>query len=813
MTHQIPLYDNTAPINIRPYRLAEAHKVEINKQIKEMLDEEIIVPSKSPWNAPLLVVSKKGGEDKKPQWRIVVDFRRINEVTIGDAFPIPNITEILDHLGRSTYFTTLDLASGYHQIAVNEKDRAKTAFSTSFGHFEFNRMLFGLKGAPATFQRLMNYVFSGMQGHKCFVYLDDIVVYGDNLKEHMERLEEVFQRLKNYNLKLKPSKCNFLCKEITYLGHIISDKGINPDPTKTEVVRSCPRPHNVKTIQQFLGLANYYRRFIKDFSKISQPINNLLKKNTKFNWTNECEEAFMTLKNCLIQPPILQYPDFEKEFILTTDASEFALGAVLSQGEIGTDRPICFGSRTLNKAERNYAPIERELLAIVWATHTYKPYLWGRRFTVVTDHKPLLWMLSLKDPTSRLIRWQVRLSEFNFSVVYKPGKYNSNADALSRIPEHVVAVLTRAQAKSNPKFLIEPNTETSANVEIVEDVETQKRILGEMHDSPIGGHQGVQRTLKRVQQYYTWPGMANDVKEYINKCEICQKNKIGRGTKMPMNITSTSQKPFERVFLDIVGPMVSTHKNNKYILTFQDDLTKYSEAIPIPNAEANTVAEAFVTRVICTHGTPNSLLTDQGTNFLSQVFKNTCRLLKIKKIQTSAYHPQSNGALERSHRTLSEYLRNFTGKDPLAWDDWLPYAMFAYNSTPHTSTNFMPFELLYGFKPELPSSIKKHPEVCYNYDDYHNELRMRLQTSYTLARENLLKKKEKSKEYYDKNLVPLEVEIGKKVWLKNEKRVGKLSPLWLGPYEVTKIISPVNTEIKIKNGKKIVHNNRLKLVH
>lgn len=815
LTHHIPIYTDTAPINVRPYRLAETHKSEINRQIQNLLSQEIIIPSKSAWNAPLLIINKKDDAFGNKQWRLVIDYRKLNEVTIGDAFPIPNITEILDSLGASKYFTSLDLADGYYQIKMSEEDREKTAFSTNFGHFEFNRMSMGLKGAPATFQRLMNIALSGLIGQVCLVYLDDIIVFGDNVETHNENLKTVLKKLREHNLKLKPSKCHFLRKELKFLGHIVTENGIKPDPSKIEAVKNFPRPKDVKTVQTFLGLANYYRRFIPNFSKIAQPINNLLKKKVKFLWDDKCEVSFTILKECLTTSPVLSYPDFRKEFILTTDASTTALGAVLSQGEIGKDLPVAYGSRTLNSAERNYSTIERELLAIVWATHTFRPYLLGRKFTVVTDHRPLLWLFSVKDPSSRLVRWKIKLAEYNFNVVFKPGKYNSNADALSRIQDFECAVITRAQTQillknnENDKYKY-----TSANeqniITLTEDKEI-KRVLNEFHNTPLGGHQGFIRTYNRIKSHYVWQNMKTDIAEMVKNCELCQTNKISLTTKMPMKITTTSSKPFEKMFLDIVGPLCSSYNNNKYILTIQDDLTKFSMAIPIPDMEAKTVAENFVTRIICTYGTPDVILTDQGTNFLSDLFKNICKYLKIKKIQTSGYHPQTNGALERSHRTLSEYLRNFSSKDPLAWDAWLPYAMFTYNTTPHTSTKYTPYELLYGFKASLPSSIQKSPEPCYNYDDYLNELRVRLQTTHKLARDNLIKSKEKSKGVYDNKVNPIILQEGDKVFVKNEKRVSKFSPIWLGPYDVVKPISRENTAVKIKHKPKVIHNNRLKL--
>lgn len=574
----------------------------------------------------------------------------------------------------------------------------------------------------------------------------------------------------------------------------------------------------------------------------------------------------------------------------------------------------------------------------------------------MTDHKPLAWLFSVKDPGSRLMRWRLKLEEYNYKIIHRSGKSITHADALSRIyvtnleliqpvteyqkfldeiqrkiiinnnvkevdndlfdaPKdfslaHCVSRDLEMSAgiakdfvdkfgqvkklknqnpkfhdlvflKENKRFLIylitkekyfdKPSNKDlfvtllnlkqfccknnirklgipqlgcgldrlnwedvccmikyifkGTNIEILvfknkikknlsrDEIE---KILKEYHTAPLGGHQGVNRTYRRIREIYRWDGMYRDIKKFIKKCELCQKNKFGRKTKIPMVITTTSKTPFEKIFLDIVGPLAVTFGGNKYILTFQDDLTKFTIAIPIPNQESLTVATNFVTKIVCLYGIPKSVLTDQGTNFLSQIFKDVCKILKISKLQTNSFHPMSIGALERHHKFLGEYLRNFTDNDQQNWDEWIPYCMFAYNTTPHTATKFSRYELLFGFKPEIPSSIQREPEFRYNYDNYVDELKARLQHSYQSARENILRNKEKYKYYYDKNLNDKEFEVGNLVLLSNESvpkgKSKKLTPLWKGPYEVTKV-TKANCEIKYTNKLLKVHKNRLKLFY
>lgn len=448
--HEINIGDNK-PIFTKSYRYPQIHKQEVKSQIQTMLDQGIIKPSVSPWSSPVWVVPKKLDASGVQKWRVVIDYRKLNELTIDDKYPLPIITDILDQLGKCSYFSTLDLASGFHQVEVSPKDTPKTAFSVENGHYEFLRMPFGLKNSPSTFQRVVDNVMTGLQGEQCLVYMDDIIIYSSTLEEHLERLRNVFDRLRQSNFKIQPDKCEFLRKEVAYLGHLITENGVRPNPAKIDAIQRFPQPKNPKEIKQFLGLTGYYRRFVMDYSKIIKPLTNLLKKDVPFNFNESCVKAFETCKKFLTEAPILQYPKFDEEFVLTTDASAFAIGSVLSQGPVGKDLPIAYASRTLNPAETRYSVIERELLAIVWSVKHFRPYLFGRRFKLVTDHKPLQWLFSVKDPGSRLSRWRLQLEEYDYEIIYKPGKKNGNADALSRITINTITVEDEIKTLTTPQ--------------------------------------------------------------------------------------------------------------------------------------------------------------------------------------------------------------------------------------------------------------------------------------------------------------------------------------------------------------------------
>lgn len=920
--HTIPVFEDTAPINVRPYRLPIAQRGVIQEQIGKMLKDGIIRSSRSAWNAPLLIVPKKSQNGVK-KWRIVVDFRKLNDVTIGDSFPLPNITDILDQLGQSKYFSTLDLASGYHQVLMDSNDAEKTAFSTGFNHFEWVRMPMGLKSAGHTFQRLMNSVMTGLNGISCFVYLDDLVIYAKDIEDHEIKLNRVFERLREFNLKLQPEKCIFLRKEVVYLGHLITKDGIKPDPSKIDPIRNFPRPNNARAIKSFLGMIGYYRRFIPNFAEIAKPLTLLLKKSSKFVWNQSADAAFAELRQMICQPPILQYPQFDKTFIITTDASKEAISAVLSQGEIGNDLPIAFASRTLIDAETRYSATELELLAIVWGVEYFRPYVYGRKFIIFTDHKPLCWVMQVKEPNSRLIRWKLRLSSYDFTIVYKAGKANCVADCLSRYITTSsgvdLMIMTRAASRKQEENAMVDNTVGdskeisifessdrnllklhntqitfinkddiiskvgrvvsmyipgfSTDVEVIMDALTKlqvfleshglthvyikrkelhdnlklyeqfkehwrhifdgkvkcliftesaveltdrtiiEQVLKDFHFAPLGGHQGFARTRERIRQYYFWQGMSKDIRDTISCCDICSRNKHQIPTKMPMQITTTAKRPFERVALDIVGPLPESLEGYQYLLTFQDDLSKFVGAVPIKNQDADTVARAFVKHVVLRFGIPESVLTDQGSNFLSDLFKRVCKLLKIKKYASTAYHPQTNGALERSHRTMKEYLRSFIDANLSDWSEIIDFGIFTMNTSVNQSTQYTPFELLYGFKCEIPHSVRKPPEPLYNYDNYACELRYRLQKAHEIARINQLSAKERSKKYVDKRMNSEAFDVGDEVFLKSEKQKGegrKLQALYDGPFEVVGIVSDVNTEINIGRKTVVVHNNRLK---
>lgn len=429
--HKIRTNDEN-PVYSRNYRYPQYFREDVKIEIEKLLKNKIIRPSNSPYNSPVWVVPKKMDASGKRKIRMVIDYRKLNNKTIDDKFPLPNIEDLFGKIGQANYFSTIDLASGFHQIEMEIESIPKTAFSTEDGHYEFLRMPFGLKNAPPTFQRAMNILFSCLPN--VLVYMDDIIIFSNNLHEHIKHLESVFKILKKHLLKIQLDKTEFFKRELLFLGHIISKDGIKPNPAKLESIKSFAIPQNQKQIKQFLGLTGYYRKMIPGYAKIAKPLTAALRTDARIDLSNkDYIESFETLKSLLQNEPILQLPDFKKQFILTTDASNYAIGSVLSQNVNGKDLPISYASRTLNKHEEKLSTIEKELLAIVWACKHFRPYIYGRKILINSDHKPLQYLHNMKDPSAKILRWKCQLADYDIDIKYITGKTNVVADALSRI--------------------------------------------------------------------------------------------------------------------------------------------------------------------------------------------------------------------------------------------------------------------------------------------------------------------------------------------------------------------------------------------
>ncbi|GFT66373.1 transposon Tf2-6 polyprotein [Trichonephila clavipes] len=683
----------------------------------------------------------------------------------------------------------MDLRSGYWQIEIEEADREKTAFITPEGLYEFKVMPFGLCNAPATFERMMDNLLRHFKWTMCLCYLDDIIVFSETFEDHFIRLRLVLKCLQEAGLKLNSKKCLFAAQEVKILGHLVSSNGVRPDPDKIKAVRNFPTPKNIHDIRSFLGLCSYFRRFIKGFCYLAEPLQSLLKSGVEFHWGPEEVEAFHSLKKALTSDPVLGMYDERASTEIHTGASGYGIGAVLVQIQNNVEKVIANASRTLTKAEKNYSTTERECLAIVWATNKFRPYIFGKHFTVVTDHHSLCWLMNLKDPSGRLARWALRLQEHDFDVKYKTGKKHSDADALSRNP-------VEEETETPDKFLA---VTTNGKLWLpVIPKHLRADILRHFHDAPTAGHLGFAKTYDRIRKRFYWPGMYRNVVRYVMHCRECQRRKSvpqrppGRLVPIPPAIA-----PFHRIELISLGD-------------FQTEVAE--------------IAKFLLEEIVLRHGAPRVIITDRGAVFRSRLVSSLVDLCNIDHRFTTAYHPQTNGLTERFNKTLADMLSMYVDVEQKNWDEILPFVTFAYNTAKQETTGFTPFYLLHGREAE--TTLDTMLPFCPNDFDDNNitKIAARAEESRQLARVHTLRAQDKDRRRYDSKHQMVSYAPGDLVWVYTPvRKVGlseKLLRRYFGPYQVLRRLSAVTYAVqdfdpasRKRKLREVVHVLRMKPYH
>jgi predicted aspartyl protease len=852
--HAIDLKPGTTPPFSKIYPMNLTEQKHLDEFLEENLQKGYIIPSKSPAGAPVFFVKKKDGS-----LRLCQDYRALNEITIKNRYPLPLIPSLIDKLQGMSIFTKLDIRWGYNNVRIKTGDRWKAAFRTHKGLFEPTVMFFGLTNSPGTFQEMMNDIFKDMPN--VIVYLDDILIFSKNQNEHRKIVREVLKRLKDNDLFLKPEKCEFEKSSIEYLGLLISREGISMDPVKLEGVQAWPTPKSVKDVRTFLGFSNFYRRFIVHFARTAEPLNRLLKKDTKWLWTQEHQEAFEGLKAAFMTAPVLILPDPEKQFWLEADASNFAWGAVLSQmGEDGKLHPVAFQAKSFNEAERNYEIYDKELLAIIRALEEWQVYLEGGPHVVQvwSDHQNLKYFRTARNLTRRQARWSLFLSRFNFQIAHRPGTLSGKPDALSRRPDlaptdidnreqtmlkteifkinatrrgHASAVgdhalLNRIRNSTSkdqevaqaidtlqvhgPRKLAngleEWNTEDGlilyrGRVYVPKDPDLRRDLVKIHHDSLVAGHPGRWKTYELASRNYWWPGMSRFVHAYVDGCEICARTKTfpqkPRGALLPNPVPD---RPWGVISLDLITDLPASDGFDS-ILNVVDRLTKTAHSIPTTKTvDTNGMIDLYINHIWRYHGLPDVIISDRGPQFASKFMQALLERLGTNSALSTAFHPQTDGQTERYNQEIEQYLRVFCNYRQTNWPSLLPYAEFCLNNRHHSAINTSPFKALYGYDPAW--TVSPAPTTVPAATDRLAEM-IEIQKE---AKASLEIAAQRMKLHYDRHVQDVPpLEVGSKVWLEAKNITTtqpskKLADKRLGPFEIIDRVGILNYRLKLPPG-------------
>jgi hypothetical protein len=838
--HAIDLKPETPEtIRSKVYPMPVNEQEELDRFLDEHLRKGYIVPSKSPIASPVFFVKKKDG-----RLRLVQDYRKLNDFTVKNRYPLPLASDIINRLRQACLFTKFDVRWGYNNIRIKSGDEWKAAFTTNRGLFEPQVMLFGLTNSPATFQALMNTIFADLvAAGKVAVYLDDILVYSTTPDEHRAITHDVLQRLLAHDLYLRPEKCEFAQEQIEYLGLIVGDGKVTMDPVKVDAITSWPAPRNLRDLRAFLGFANFYRRFIKDFAKLARPLNNLTKKDTAWDWGSPQKQAFQSLKDMFSNQPILAMWEPDRPTRLEVDASGYATGGVLLQKlEDNLWHPIAFRSQSMIDAERNYEIYDKEMLAIIRALEDWRHYLEGlpQAFEIISDHRNLQYWRNAQDLSRRQARWSLYLSRFDFSLTHKPGSTNTQADPLSRIPTHLItdADDNQNQIVLKPKHFasaaehavddpdnLEEDIRNATNLDpqvllalkslqdhaphqltgnltdweqrdglvffkgriyIPKQLDLRRKVVRLCHDTTTTGHPGQRGTLELVSRLYWWPGMAAFVKKYVSGCDTCQRTKPARHPRSTLQPHDVPEGPWQTMGVDLITGLPRIGEYDA-IIVYIDHYSKQVHVLPTSSdVDAEGVADIHYREIFRLHGIPTKIVSDRGPQFAARLMKALYQRLGINHALTTAYHPQSNGQTERANQEVEQHLRLFVNARHDDWVNHLPTAEFVLNSRLHTAHHTSPFEVMYGYRPDFtipPGPPTKYPAL--------NSRMQQLQETRKEIEAALRMEKRTMKETFEAGKpAPHTFTPGQKVWL-SSKDINtphpsrKLAPRQLGPYEVS----------------------------
>ncbi|KAL3692331.1 hypothetical protein R1sor_005982 [Riccia sorocarpa] len=847
--HRIPLTPDHVPQRQRPYRLPEHYRIQVKEELRKLESCRFIYPAQEcEWASPILVVPKKN----TGKIRICVDFKRLNHWTVPDPFPIPFSDLILDKVASSSLFSFMDGFSGYNQIAIAPDDQYKTTFVTDWGTYAYRVMPFGLQNAPAIFQRYMLQSFVHL---KPFVelYLDDICAH-TTVEDHIQALDQVLKTCRDARISLNPQKCQFVCHCGKLLGHIISENGIAVDPEKIAIIVSLPSPQSGNEVRQFLGMTNYYRRYLIMYAHIAAPMTPL---------TDQSQEAFETLKEKLVTAPILVAPNWNKIFHVSVDTSLLATGAILSQlDDKKREHHIHYASRQLSKSKIKYSTTERECLGMIFAVSKFRHYLLGKRFVFHVDHEALKYIVARPIRSGKLARWMLVLMEFTFTVEYRPGKLHGNVDFLSRLPGELEELSLETSPKDNFLFIItEVTTEddwinqfkffllteefprglprnkisafifAAANFRLLNDdlyrvgrdlilrrcvaLEKVFSVVKACHTDPAGGHFNNKASIRKVYDTgYWWPTVTKDVHQSISACDECQRyGKPGQFHRMTLTPVMASQ-PFQRWAIDFMGPISpkASYSQHEYILVAVDYVIKWAEVQSTRKNNADTVIRFLEDCIITRYGLPMAITSDNGTHFVNIAMKHVLSSYGITHNLITPYHPQANGQVERINRVLLSTIRKTVKRNPKDWDKRLIGAVWAYRTTYKTTTGQSPFQLVYGQEAILPIEFMLPTlRVLTGYSDWPGSTDPDLTIKERVHQLHLLEEtriialykqyiaQSRRKATFDRLCKPLTFQKGDLVLKWNDmmgKFPGKFPTYWYGPYKIEAVFSNGSLQLK-----------------
>lgn len=830
----VTLQDGTIPIKLPPYRTSPVISDEIYKNLVQLLKDKLIEKSTSPWSFPVVVVKKGDGS-----YRFCVDYSKLTEKTIKDAYPLPRIDDTLDHLRDAVYFTVCDASSGFWQIPVAEDDKEKLAFTTTFGTYQWNVMPFGFTNAPAIFQRAIQETLDGELFIRCLVYIDDICIYSKTFEDHLNDIQIVFSKLIKFNWKLKLKKCQFAQTKIQYLGHIISHNQIEVHPKNVEKVKMMKRPTNVKELQAFLGSVNYYRRFIPNLSELTQPLLlNLRGKREIFIWNQEQDDAYVEILKKLCEEPVLIMPDYSEQFILQTDASSVGYGGRLAQEVDGILRPIAYFSGAFTKHERDkWNHWQKEALAVIKGIKRFDHYLQPKRFKLITDNESITTLInpSRAIQTQMITRWGVFLQSYDYELIHRPGKSLYIEDALSRsvnfyalqtedikkeqnsdirtqilihrvrkepypeIDKVEKRILDEINFPNNKlKFLIENDVllaledkkHSLKRVVIPESLE--KSVLKMYHNPPNSGHLSVEKFYDKIKKHVWFPNLFDKVVNFKKDCIVCQKNqKFNNRNDSLHPIVAT--RPFELIQMDHCGPFPTTEKGNNYVLTIVDHFSRKRWFIPTKTTNAKEVSEALFTHIIGPFEVPTTILTDQGAAFTSTLLSEVTKFSNITPKFALTEQHDTVGSVERSNQVMEEIIRKYVNKDNQQdWDEYLSIAAHAINKSKSSSHGYSPDFLVFGREPRNPFLVEEKRDI--DLSTMVEETTKKIVKATKKANELLAdyrnrmiatvsKKSKKNTDFNEGNLVYM----SKSDSAYEKGLSGKLDDTALGPYKIIKI--------------------------